>query len=78
MPVIRAARIAPVPEAQLEDSGSGLVHVTGSELAARYGASVAEETDDWRVVLRRRRAVPAGAAAVLGSPALGLECIGRA
>jgi hypothetical protein len=39
-----------VPEAQLEDSGSGLVPVAGSELAARYGASVAEETDDWRVV----------------------------
>jgi hypothetical protein len=51
-----------VPEAQLEDAGSGLAPLQegwfvvnvrdaewcSQEVAARYGASVAAETDDWR------------------------------
>ena len=57
-------------------SGPG-VHYPVSELAARYGASVAEETSDWEAGVRNGRAVPARAAAELGSSALGVDSFKR-
>jgi hypothetical protein len=52
-------------------SGPG-VHYPVSELAARYGASVAEETSDWRQAYATVERFPARAAAELGSSALGV------
>ena len=42
------------------------LHYPVSELAARYGASVEEETSDFEQVVRAVRAVTSGAALVLG------------
>ena len=47
------------------------LHYPVSELAARYGASVKEETSDFEAGVRAVRAVTSGASLVLGPPPLG-------